>query len=425
MTDTTTGTTTTGTTTGEVATFPKWRRRTAGFLIVLSCVLVPVSVLAVWVRNQLLNTDRYVENVKPLASNPVIIDTTATNLTNLLFDNVDVQQIAEDSLPARAKFLAGPLAAGVRDAVDRAAVGVLSSDQFQTVWIEANRVAHEQVRKALTNEGKVVSTANGKIELDLSAVIDQVRLRLDQRGLTIFDRIPIKTIALKFELLDSDSLEQAQQGTKLLNKLAWVLPVLAVLALAGGLALSPNRRRSLLRWGIGVAVASGVVGASVTVGRSFYLDAVTSETLSRATAAAVFDTLVRFLRQGVRVMIALGLVVALGAWLSGPSGAATRLRATSRSVLGNAGDAASSRGWNFGGFGDWVGAHRGPVRVASVLVTLLILVAWEHPRALTVVGLGLVLLVLLGMIEFVARAAADPDAESGEPAIHPESPRVG
>ena len=38
----------------------------------------------------------------------------------------------------------------------RAAVKVMSTDQFQTVWIEANRVAHEQVRKALTNEGKVV-----------------------------------------------------------------------------------------------------------------------------------------------------------------------------------------------------------------------------------------------------------------------------
>jgi len=47
---------------------PRWRRWTAGALIVISCLLVPISVLAIWVRGQLLNTNRYVENVKPLAT---------------------------------------------------------------------------------------------------------------------------------------------------------------------------------------------------------------------------------------------------------------------------------------------------------------------------------------------------------------------
>ena len=87
----------------EAAEFPRWRRWTAGALIVISCVLVPLSVLAVWVRGQVLNTDRYVANITPLASNPAVIDTAATSLTNELFNNVDVKQIAEDALPPRAR----------------------------------------------------------------------------------------------------------------------------------------------------------------------------------------------------------------------------------------------------------------------------------------------------------------------------------
>ncbi len=394
----------------EAAKFPRWRRWTAGALIVISCVLVPLSVLAVWVRGQVLNTDRYVANITPLASNPAVVETAATSLTNQLFDNVDVKQIAEDALPPRAQFLASPLAAGVKDAVNRAAVAIFSTDQFKKVWIEANRVAHEQIVKALTDKGKVIETTNGKITLDLSALIGQVRQALDDRGITVFDKLAIQKLSLKFELMDSEQLKKAQTGAKLLNTLAWVLPVLALITLGAGIWLSSNRRRSLLRWGIGAAVAAGVVGASVTIGRSFYLDAVTSPTLSRETAAAVFDTLVRFLRQGVRLMIAVGLVVAIGAWVSGPSGAATKVRATARSLMGKTGDAASEHGWKFGGFGTWVAAHRGPLRVGSVLVVLLVLVSWDHPRALTVLFLVIVLLLLLAIIEIVARAASGGEA---------------
>jgi hypothetical protein len=406
--------------------FPRWRRWTAGALIVISCVLVPLSVLAVWVRGQVLSTDRYVANITPLASNPAVIDTAATKLTNELFDNVDVKQIAEDALPPRAQFLASPLAAGVKEAVNRAAITILSSDQFKKVWIEANRVAHQQIVKALTNEGKVVKTPNGKIVLDLSALLGQVRQALDDRGITVFDKLKIQQLSLKFELMDSDQLAKAQTGAKLLKGLSWVLPVLALLALGVGLALSPNRRRSLLRWGIGAAVASSVIGASVTIGRSFYLDAVTSPDLSRETAAAVFDTLVRFLRQGARLMIAIGLVTALAAWVSGPSAAAVKVRATAKSLTGKTGDAASSHGWQFGAFGTWVSGHRNPLRIGSVLVVLLVLVAWDHPRALTVLFLVLVLLVLLAIIEIVARAAGgDVGPTNGSPpAATPETTTV-
>jgi hypothetical protein len=389
----------------ESTSSPRWRRWTAGFLIVLSCLLVPVSVLAIWVRNQLLNTDRYVANVTPLASNPAIIQTASTRITNTLFDNVDVQKVAEDALPPRADFLAAPLAAGMRQVVADVTLRILSSDQFKTAWEQANRVAHEQVRKALTNEGQVVKTADGKVQLDLSSLVTQVRSSLHDRGITVFDRIPADRLNMRFDLMDSDQLAKAQTATKLLNRLSWLLPVFSVVLLGLGLWLSSNRRRSLLRWGIGAAVAAAAVGAGVTLGRSFYLNAVTSPELPRETAAAVFDTLVRFLRDGVRFMVAVGLLVALAAWVSGPGSAATRVRATVRSVLGQAGESAGEHGVNFGGFGVWVAAHRGPLRIAAVLLTLVALLLWNHPRWVTLVGLTVVLLLVLGLIEFVARAA--------------------
>ncbi|MGH1553422.1 hypothetical protein ACRAWF_20060, partial [Streptomyces sp. L7] len=46
------------------------RKVASAVLIVLTCVLVPVSVLTVWVHDIVLDTDRYVATVKPLASGP-------------------------------------------------------------------------------------------------------------------------------------------------------------------------------------------------------------------------------------------------------------------------------------------------------------------------------------------------------------------
>jgi hypothetical protein len=44
----------------------------ATVLIVLGCLLAPVSVLAVWTSNQVSNTDRYVANVSPLITEPAV-----------------------------------------------------------------------------------------------------------------------------------------------------------------------------------------------------------------------------------------------------------------------------------------------------------------------------------------------------------------
>ena len=47
-----------------------WRRISSWVLVVLACLLAVVLVVVVFARNQLLNTDSYVDTVAPLATNP-------------------------------------------------------------------------------------------------------------------------------------------------------------------------------------------------------------------------------------------------------------------------------------------------------------------------------------------------------------------
>ena len=48
----------------------RWRTPVAVLLILVGCLLAPLSVLAIWAKNQVTNTDRYVATVTPLASDP-------------------------------------------------------------------------------------------------------------------------------------------------------------------------------------------------------------------------------------------------------------------------------------------------------------------------------------------------------------------
>ena len=384
---------------------PRWRRALVAILVIVSVVLVPLAGLSIWVRNLVLDTNHYVDTVAPLAHNRAITDLVAERATNRLFQEVDVEAQAKDALPERAQFLAGPLSSGVQTFTHDAAQRVLATEQFATVWKEANRRAHAQVVKLLTGEGKNIAVKNDKVVLDLSAVIDEEVKRLDQRGVTVFDSVAKKQKNLQVELFDAGQLQKARSAVHLLDRLRIVLVVLVFVLLGAALALSGNRRRTLMRWALGIVIAMAVTAALLALGRSAYL----SVAKNHDAAGAAFDILVRYLRNGIRVIAALGIIVALAAFLSGPSRLAVRIREGAKSVIGGAGRKADDVGWTPGPVGTWVAAHKVGLRVAGVVVAFLILFVWSSPRPLTLLVLALLLLVYLAAIELVGRSTEVAD----------------
>lgn len=384
---------------------PRWRRALVAIFVIVSVVLVPLAGLSIWVRNLVLDTNHYVDTVAPLAHNRAITDLVAERATNRLFQQVDVEAQAKDALPERAQFLAGPISSGVQTFTHDAAQRVLATEQFATVWKEANRRAHTQVVKLLTGEGKNIAVKNDKVVLDLSAVIDEEVKRLDQRGVTVFDSVAKKQKNLQVELFDAGQLKKARSAVHLLDRLRIVLVVLVFVLLGAALALSGNRRRTLMRWALGLVIAMAVTAALLALGRSAYL----SVAKNHDAAGAAFDILVRYLRNGIRTIAALGIIVALAAFLSGPSRVAVRIREGAKSLVGGAGRKADEAGWTPGPVGIWVAAHKVALRVAGVAVAFLVLFLWSSPRPLTLLVLALLLLVYLAAIELVGRSTAVAD----------------
>jgi hypothetical protein len=394
---------TTPTTSAPARPYGRGRRTIVALLLIVACVLAPLSVLAVWTRNTLLDSDQYVSTVAPLAENEAIIDAAAANITAALVSETDVEAKVKEALPPRADFIAPAVASSLETVVNQLAVRVLSSDRFQALWERANRRAHDQVVDVLTGKGgRTITTANGEVAVNLGPVVDRVQNRLESLGIDVFSGTEAERVSPRFVLFQSDDLEDAQSLTDLLQKGAVVLPIVTLLLFAAAIVMSRNRRKTVLHAGLGLAVGMLVILTAFNVGRTFYLDAV--KTANRDAAAAVYDQVLNFLRLTARTGFVVGIIIAIGAWLAGPSTVARRLRSMVRG--------GEDRRLATEGFAGWVARSRTGIRVVLIGIGALVLVAWSHPKPLTVLVITILVLIGIAVTEVLARGSTAP----GEPA---------
>jgi hypothetical protein len=400
----------------------RWRAVGSAVLITLACVLAPLAVASTWASTQLSDTDSYVETVAPLASDPAVQQAVADDVTATILDYLEVDQLSaelldtlaeQENVPPRVAAALPALSVPLTDAVEgftRTQVErVLASDRFATVWERVNRVAHEQVVMLLEgNEGGAVSAQDDSITLNLGPIIAETKERLVDAGFSLAENVP--TVDKSFVLVQSDSIRSAQSFYQLLGTLGVWLPFVALVLLVGGVLLARDRRRALLRGALGVTVAVLVLGAALAVLRTVYVNETPADILTETAAGNVFDTLVRFLRTGIRATGALGLVVALGALITGPSPAAVRTRGGLSTGIASLRGGAESAGFTTGRVGAWAYDHKRAARIATLIVAGAALVLMARPTAGDVLVTTLVVLVVLGLIEFLARPPASPAA---------------
>ncbi|MGD0094160.1 MAG: hypothetical protein ABSE73_29990, partial [Planctomycetota bacterium] len=143
--------------------------------------------------------------------------------------------------------------------------------------------------------------------LSLGPLIDQAKHNLAARGLTVVNKLP--PINPTFPLFDAKYLIKAQSAYRLLNTLRWVLPILAVILIAAGIYITHSHRRALIGAALGVAAGMLLLAIGLAIGRTIYLNQVPASVLPSDAAAVVFDTLVRFIKQGLHVILAVALIV--------------------------------------------------------------------------------------------------------------------
>jgi LPXTG-motif cell wall-anchored protein len=379
-------------------------------ILILSVICLVLTPVVIWSRNLLLNTDRYVQTVEPLASNPGVQNTVIAAVDAQFQGRLDLKSVLDPVLPPRAaQVLVPPLQSAADSLVNTVTTRFVQSDAFKTVWQTVNRVAHTQINYLLTGQrpknAAVQVASNGDVTLDLSAVVVQVKARLVDAGLSVASKVPVVGSTIKVG--NVAGLQHARSLTNLLNKVANWLPWVGLVLLVVGVLLSRRKRRALVASLLGLVIGLVIVGIGLLIGRAIYLNKITTPTLTHATAQYIFDTVVRYLRLGIRLLALLALIVALGVWVSGPGYVATRFR----SFVVRGPREAGSR-LNAGPVGPFVDRYAIALRVAVIAILGVILLLFDSPSLVTVIVLAVICVILLLIIEMLRASAHRARAEA-------------
>ena len=384
--------------------------RVALALFVLACILLPLTGVAVWGRNQLLNTDRYVSTVKPLATDPVMVEYEVTTITNAAFEAIDLDTKVQDLLPDKAGFLAPAIEGGLRRVVEEQVRKIVTSDAYVALWETANRVAHSKVVAILTGTGRLSDIApNGTVEVDLTPVLGPVREALSKIGIFVFSP-PARDVAVKLSLFDASQISSIRSMVRLLDKLANVLPWVIVALFAASVALASDRRRATVRAGLGIIGACFFLALVVGIGRRVYLGAVSTDTFPRPVARTAFDIVSSGLRYGLRTVFVVGVVVTAVAALFGPSRGATYLRSRFDQLVARRTASSTTPG----PVAVWFGANRNAAIGAVVALGGLRVLFTDHPSGGML--LWTTVFVLVGAAAVVLVGAPGAASTSEEPA---------
>lgn len=398
-----------------------WRTPVAALLIVIGCVLAPVSVVAVWTANQVSDTNRYIANIEPLIHEPAVQNALTDKITTQITSHLNVTGYANQAaalLTSKGLPRVGTLLRTFGPAISSAVTGfvhntvhkIVTSDRFANTWIKVNTVAHQTLVQALSGSNGAVSVSNGQVTIDLAPFIAIVKQNLAARGFTLVNSLP--PIHPTLALFSAKTLVQAQTLYRLINDLKFVLPILSLVLIAAGVYIARGHRRALIGAGLGFAASMLVLGACLLVFRGVYLNSVPNSVLPSDAAAVMFDTLVRFIKTALRALLVLGLVVAIGAFFTGPSVTAARTRAGFASAFAWIRSSGERKGLTTGPAGRWTFAHRQALRICAVGLAAIIFVFEGRPTAASVIVLVILLLVVLGLIELIGRPPAKPEIAS-------------
>jgi hypothetical protein len=397
-----------------------WRACVAVVLIVLGCVLAPVAVLGVWAGNEVSDTGRWVATVQPLIHDPAIQNVLTDKITNEITSRLDITgtidqasaQLDSKGLPQISSLLKtfGPqITSAATGFIHSTVHTAISSQAMANAWMQVNTVAHQAVVKVLSGQGNgAISTSNGQIVLNLGPLIAVAKQDLLARGFSLASNIP--SVNPTVALFQAKDLGKAQAGYRLIKALKIVLPILVLLFLGAGVYIARGHRRALVGAGLGLSASMLVLGIGLLIARTIYLSGVPPKVLPGDAASAAFDAMVHFIRVGLRIVLVVGLVVAMGAFFAGPSRTAVQTRLGLKSGIEWVRHYGERKGVSTGPVGQWTYLRRRSLRIGAVALFALIFVFWGHPTALVVILLVVLLLVVLGLIELIGRPAEEPQA---------------
>jgi hypothetical protein len=290
-------------------------------LLVIGTLLLTALGFALWAKRQALDTENWVDTSSSLLEDDEIRTAVGLFIIDRLYQSEEVEARIAEVLPPRLVPLAKPAAAGLKQVAQRNAGRILGTDAALQAWETANETAHKALIKLVESD-----LASGDVSLQLGALFEQMAAAtgLPQEAV---DRLPPNVSSL--QVLSGEKLQTARDMLDLFRTLLWVLLILSLASFAGAIALSADRRQTIMRVG-GAFMFTGVALFAIrTLAGAGVVDALAEAPNAHAVADDVWGIATSLLVTVAAGGFLFGLFLVIGGWLAGEGRRATAIRRAS------------------------------------------------------------------------------------------------
>jgi hypothetical protein len=353
-------------------TIRKWL---SNVLVVLTVLAMVASLVAIWARETLYDTDRFMEVVQPALDDPAFyaalgdfiadeslealdletriataLDQIDVYLSEALVGAIDpdpqvlarIQAFDRPTLSALAPSLSSALEERVVAIIDR----FVTSEEFQARLPELVRQVHTGGIALISGDTASlpnVYTENGEVRLDLvpaitealqrvvaelqeflpdvtlpapiAGAVDQGREQLrEQLAEGLQARLPEDFGQLT--LMTESALSEVQQTARQADRLVWAMAILALVLLGLSIAVSPARRRTVIELALGVVAALVLTMLLVRRLEAALLEQIVNPDGSHAVQQA-YNELASSLRTIAVLVAVVAILISVVAYLAG------------------------------------------------------------------------------------------------------------
>ncbi|MFA7265499.1 MAG: hypothetical protein WC054_04220 [Candidatus Nanopelagicales bacterium] len=414
-----------------------WRTALSTFLIIVACLMAPLSVFSVWAKGEITDTSRYVATVAPLASNPEVQEAVTTRITQEIFKYIDVDSLTTELVSSIAsnrnltptqqaalQALTGPVTSGIESFTESTINKVVTSQAFADAWTQANYIAHNQIVALLSGDDTgAISVDNDEVKLDLGDVITQVKNQLVAQGFTIAEKIP--AIDAQIVLFQSDQIGRLQMAYSALDAMGFWLPIAVIVVGLLGVLAAKSRRRAIVGFGVGLFISMAIIAFGLTIGRAVYLSNL-PPTVDRDAATAVYDAFALFLQSGIQAGAVMGIVLALGGLLTGPSRLAVAIRGLAVKGAQICQHGLERVGASLASAREFVAAQATAIRIVLTVLAAGFVLIQQYKTPSLIIWATVFLLIALFVVQIFASGIDDdgkaikPISDSPNPADSPD-----
>lgn len=315
------------------------RRVLSGIALVLACLTIFITTVAVWAHQVAFNTDRFTSLVTNVLDEPALIAPISEAISTQAVNALDVQTRIANRLPDAAKPLAPALTTAIREGIDKRLQVALARPEIQAALVRMVSFTHARVMNLLRDNADAVSVVDGYVTVEVFPVVQAALTELQSIGL-LPDGVQIPDLSTSeapgilaarlssalgitlpadfgtIRLMPADRLLAARSVVRAFDIIVVLLIVLSVVLVALAIWLARQRRRMVVYLAVGTLLAFLLGRFAIDMGTDALIGGIQDQGLS-AGVRTVVEATVENLRSLTVFIVIATLIVGIVAYLWG------------------------------------------------------------------------------------------------------------